>query len=75
MHIGTGMMQAGRGRYREALQEFSAAEYLGSRLPDSHALASRVTGWMLATQARMGMPGAARADLAALDGERAGSAR
>ena len=73
VHIGTGMVQAGRGRYREALQEFSAAEYLGSRLPDSHALASRVTGWMLATQARMGMPGEARADLAALAGERAGS--
>jgi LuxR family maltose regulon positive regulatory protein len=73
VHIGTGMVQAGRGRYREALKEFSAAEYLGSRLPDSHALANRVTGWMLATQARMGMPGEARAGLAALAGERAGS--
>ena len=67
------MLQAGRGRHHEALEEFSAAEYLGSQLADSHALASRVTGWMLATQARLGMPGEARALLAALDDERASS--
>jgi LuxR family maltose regulon positive regulatory protein len=67
------MLQAGRGRRREALQEFSAAEYLGSQLAGSHALASQVTGWMLATQARLGMLGEARARLAALDDQRAGS--
>ena len=39
----------------------------------SHALASQVTGWLLATQARLGMTGEARAALAALDDERAGS--
>ena len=39
----------------------------------SHALATQVTSWMLATQARLGMPGEARAALAALDGERADS--
>jgi len=37
------------------------------------ALASQVTGWLLATQARLGLPGEARACLAALDDERAGS--
>jgi LuxR family maltose regulon positive regulatory protein len=73
VHIVSGMLQACRGRYHEALQEFSAAEYLGSQLADSHALASQVTGWMLATQARLGMPGEARAAIAALDDERAGS--
>ncbi len=73
VHIASGMLQAGRSRYLEALQEFSAAEYLGSQLADSHALASRVTGWMVATQARLGMTGEARAFLAALDDERAGS--
>ena len=52
VHIVSGMLQACRGRHHEALQEFSAAEYLGSQLADSHALASQVTGWMLATQAR-----------------------
>src|SRR5260370_26539383 len=71
VHIVSGMLQAGRGRRREALEEFSAAEHLGSQLEGSHALASQVTGWMLATQARAGRPGEARASLAALDDERA----
>ena len=73
MHIVSGMLQACRGRHHEALQEFSAAEHLGSQLADSHALASQVTGWMLATQARLGLPGEARAAIAALDDERASS--
>jgi LuxR family transcriptional regulator, maltose regulon positive regulatory protein len=74
MHIGTGMLQAGRGRLEEALEEFTAADRLRSRLVALHALASQVTGWMLATQARLGMPGEARAALAALDDDRSGSA-
>jgi len=73
VHIGSGLLQACRGRHQEALQEFSAAEYLGSQLADSHALASQVTSWMLATQARLGMTGEARAALAALPDERASS--
>ena len=67
LHLATGMLHAGRGRHHEALEEFSAAEHLQSQLEGSHALASQVTGWMLATQARLGMPGEARASLAALD--------
>ena len=73
VHMVSGMLQAGRGRHREALEEFSAAEHLGSQLEGSHALASQVTGWLLATQARAGRPGQARAALAALDSERADS--
>ncbi len=73
VHMASGMLQAGRGRHHEALEEFGAAEYLGSQLADSHALASRVTGWLLATQARLGMTGEARALLAALEDERASS--
>ncbi len=73
VHIAGGMLQAGRGRLHEALEEFSAAEYLRSQLVGSHALASQVTGWMLATQARLGMPGEARAFLAAVDDERTNS--
>ena len=61
LHLATGMLQAGRGRHHEALEEFSAAEHLRSQLAGSHALASQVTGWMLATQARVGLPGEARA--------------
>jgi LuxR family transcriptional regulator, maltose regulon positive regulatory protein len=73
VHVATGMLQAGRGRLREALEEFSAAERLGPQLVGPHALASQVTGWRLATQARLGVPGQARAALTALDAERASS--
>jgi LuxR family transcriptional regulator, maltose regulon positive regulatory protein len=74
LHQTAGILHAGRGRHHEALDEFSAAEYLGSQLADdSQALASRVTRWLPATQARLGMTGEARAALAALDDERAAS--
>ena len=73
LHQTAGMLHAGRGRRHEALEEFSAAEHLGSQLAGLQALASQVTGWLLATQARLGMTGEARAALAALDDERAGS--
>jgi len=73
MHIVSGMLQAGRGRLHEAFEEFNAAERLRRQLVGSHALASKVTAWTLATQARLGMPGQARAALAALDDERASS--
>jgi len=69
----SGMLQACCGRHDKALEEFSTAERLRSQLDGSHALANQVTGWMLATQARAGMPGKARASLAAIDDERAGS--
>jgi LuxR family transcriptional regulator, maltose regulon positive regulatory protein len=69
----TAILHACRGRLPEALEEFSAAERLRSQLEGSHALASQVTGWLLATQARLGRPDEARAALAALEDERAGS--
>src|SRR5260370_17354026 len=68
-----GILHAGRGRRHEALEEFSAAEHLGSQLEGLQALASQVTGWLLATQARLGLPGEARPLLAALHDERADS--
>jgi LuxR family maltose regulon positive regulatory protein len=73
LHQTAGILHAGRGRHLEALEEFSAVEHLGSQLEGSPALASQVTGWLLATQARLGQPGEARAALPALDDERAGS--
>jgi LuxR family transcriptional regulator, maltose regulon positive regulatory protein len=73
LHQTAGILHAGRGRHPEALEEFGAAERLASQLEGSHALASQVTGWLLATQARLGAPGQARARLAALDDERASS--
>jgi LuxR family transcriptional regulator, maltose regulon positive regulatory protein len=73
LRLTAGMLDAGRGRHPEALEEFGAAERLQSQLAGSHALASQVTGWTLATQARLGMSGQARAALAELDDERIGS--
>jgi LuxR family transcriptional regulator, maltose regulon positive regulatory protein len=73
LHQTTGMLKAARGRNHEALGEFSAAGYLQSQLEGSHAGAARVTGWMLATRARLGMTGEASAALAALSDEQAGS--
>jgi LuxR family transcriptional regulator, maltose regulon positive regulatory protein len=72
-HIVGGLLLAGRGRHREALEEFNAAERSRAQLDGSHALANQATGWMLATQARAGLPGQARAGLAALDEEEARS--
>ena len=73
LHHTTAILHACRGRLQEALEEFSAAEQLRSQLEGSHALASQVTGWRLATLARLGRPDEARAALAALDDERAAS--
>ena len=68
-----GMVLAGRGRYRHALEKFAEAERLRSQLAGSHALADLVTGWMLVMQARLGRAADARATIAALSDERAGS--
>jgi len=73
VHNATGMLQTGRGRLQEALEEFRAVERLRSQLVGPQALASQVTGWRLAIQARLGRPGEARAFLATLDAERARS--
>jgi len=73
LHITTGMLRACTGRGPEALEEFRAAERLQSRLEGPHALANQVTGWLAATQARLGMTGEARVVLQAIDPERAGS--
>ncbi|HEY2263532.1 MAG TPA: LuxR C-terminal-related transcriptional regulator, partial [Streptosporangiaceae bacterium] len=74
LHQTAGLLHAGRGRHHEALEEFGAAEDLGSQLADSQALAGRATRWLPATQARLGMTGEARAFIAALDDEQASSA-
>jgi LuxR family maltose regulon positive regulatory protein len=73
LHHTTGTLLACRGRLNEAVKEFSAAGHLQAQLAGPHLLAGQVTGWMLATQARLGLPGQARAALAALDDERASS--
>jgi LuxR family transcriptional regulator, maltose regulon positive regulatory protein len=66
LHQTTGMRYACQGRHQDALEEFSVAERLQSQLDGPHALASQVTGWRLATQARLGLLAEAHAGLAAL---------
>ena len=73
LHQTAGILHAGRGRQPEALEELGAAEYLGSLLAGSRALATRTTRWLLAAQARLGMTGDARTLLATLDDDRASS--
>jgi LuxR family transcriptional regulator, maltose regulon positive regulatory protein len=63
LHVATGMLHAGRGQHRSALDEFEAAEQAQSFLTGVHALAPRITGWLAATQARLGMTDEARATL------------
>jgi len=74
LHLATGILLSGRRRQREALAEYSAAEHLQDQLEGSHALMRQLTSWRLATQARLGQLSEARASLAALDAELAGSA-
>jgi LuxR family transcriptional regulator, maltose regulon positive regulatory protein len=64
LHVAMGMVHAGRGQHRSALGEFEAAALAQSLLTGVHALAPRITGWLAATQARLGMPDDARATLA-----------
>ena len=73
LHMGTGLLLSGRRRQREALAEYSAAEHLQAQMEGSHALATQLTSFRLATQARLGQLSEARASLAALDDDLAGS--
>jgi LuxR family maltose regulon positive regulatory protein len=71
LHLATGMLYAARGRHRQALEEFGAADDTQSPLAGEHALAAQVSGWLAATRARLGMPDQARRSLAALPDDRA----
>src|SRR6202012_2990679 len=73
LHLGMGLLMSGRRRQREALAEYSRAEQLQAQLEGSHALMRQLTGFRLATQARLGQVAEARASLAALDAELARS--
>jgi LuxR family transcriptional regulator, maltose regulon positive regulatory protein len=74
LHMGTGMLMSCRSMLPEALAEYRAAEHLQTQLEGSHALAGQLTSLRLATQARLGQITEARASLAALDAQLAGSA-
>ena len=68
LHVAMGMLHAGRGQHQSALGEFVAAAGAQSRLTGVHALAPRITAWVAATQARLGMPDEARATLTGFSG-------
>jgi LuxR family maltose regulon positive regulatory protein len=65
------LLQAVRGHRHRALEEFAAARQLQALMVGEHGLTTRVDAWTIATQARLGLPGPARAALAALDGREA----
>ena len=67
IHLISGILPAARGRHHEALAEFVAAGQVQARMVGRHALTSRVTGWTIATQARLGDVEQARATLDAVD--------
>jgi LuxR family maltose regulon positive regulatory protein len=64
---------AARGPCHRALEEFAAARRMQALMLGEHGLTTRVNAWTIATQARLGMAGQARAALAALDGRQAGA--
>ena len=65
------ILQAARGYYHRALEEFAAAGRMQALMASEHGLTTRVNAWTIATQARLGMAGQARAALAALDDRQA----
>jgi LuxR family transcriptional regulator, maltose regulon positive regulatory protein len=71
LHVATGMLHAGRGQHRSALEEYAAAAHVQSLLTGVHALAPRIAGWLATAQARLGMLDDARATLAGFSGEAA----
>jgi LuxR family maltose regulon positive regulatory protein len=69
LHVTAGMLYAGRGELRSALEAFEAAAQAQSRLTGVHALAPRINGWLAATQARLTLRDDARATLAGFSAE------
>ena len=65
VHLMRGMLEAGRGRLREAAREFATAQDLQSQLPHPHALSGFVVGWSRSARARLGDAAGARAALEA----------
>jgi LuxR family transcriptional regulator, maltose regulon positive regulatory protein len=71
VRLTSAILQAARGHYHQALEEFAAARQIQELMVGEHGLTTRVNAWTIATQARLGMAGQARAALAALDDRQA----
>ncbi|MCW2855165.1 MAG: LuxR family transcriptional regulator [Marmoricola sp.] len=75
LHQAAGMLHAGRGQKQSALEAFTEAANAQSLLTGVHFLAPRITGWLAATQARLGLREEALTTLAGFpaDPQRMGS--
>ena len=73
VHLIAATLHAARGHHRQALAEFAAATEVP--MVSRHALATRITAWTIATQARAGMLDQARTALAAVDHQQADEIR
>jgi LuxR family maltose regulon positive regulatory protein len=71
LHLIGGALQAARGQYESALDEFAAASQVQAGMASRHALATRTTAWTIATQARLGLLDQATATLAGVDAAQA----
>ena len=65
------ILEAANGHGHRALAEFAAARQMQAHMVGTHGLTGRVEAWTIATKARLGMIGPARAALAAIDGPEA----
>lgn len=63
LHMVTGMLHAGRQEHQRAVEALTAAVEAQSHLSGAHILAPVALEWLAASQARLGMPDAARATL------------
>jgi len=69
IHLISAVLHAARGRHGDALAELVAAGQVRAGMAGMHALTSRITGWTIATQARLGNVDQARATLGSVDAE------
>jgi LuxR family transcriptional regulator, maltose regulon positive regulatory protein len=65
--LASAMLAAVNGHGHRALEEFAAARKMQALMVAEHGLTTRVTAWTIATQARLGLTGQARAALTAID--------
>ncbi|GAA1841129.1 LuxR C-terminal-related transcriptional regulator [Asanoa iriomotensis] len=74
VHLVAAGLVAARGRHRDALEELLTAAAVRARMAGSHAFEARITGWTIATRARLGQVQQARATLATVDARLASTA-
>ncbi len=67
LHLIGGTLHAARDQHQLALTEFAAAAAVQDRMASRHALATQVTAWTIASQARIGLLDQAASAIAALD--------